>query len=461
MAITMRGMHGVRKDFGTHVMKRIKIRGIWGWDVQGNLWSQQKWFSDAPAMEGVGKGEHRDGKERVEEEGDEEIKDQDKETELEDRSIDRENLQSAVQEKLSASNSALRKSIITGNWVVFAKGRSHRPKQTKHGGKRQKVSQQDVFVADCPFCAGNEHRTPTSLLEYPSPDGKSWSLRVVPNAFPAVGQHDQSMEMFEELRRKGHSVHVEVPATGHHEVVIECPDHNACTALAPKENLVQVLRAWHSRGMSLRDQDPTMQHLMYFKNNGSVAGASLLHPHSQIVGLPVVPRDVQNQQYINLRYFEENGESAYFRTLEEELAIKARGGAHRIVEETPDFVAYVPFAAPSPFNIWIMPRFDGAHFEEVPERQLEACGEVLWNSLRRLHFALDEPDWNLVLHSAPLHGRFRQQAFDANIFFRWHVVVTPRLGAGAMAGFELGSGIFSNGNMPEDDAALLRATRIY
>ena len=73
-----------------------------------------------------------------------------------------------------------------------------------------------------------------------------------------------------------------------------------------------------------------------------------------------------------------------------------RGGAHRIVEETPDFVAYVPFAAPSPFNIWIMPRFDGAHFEEVPERQLEACGEVLWNSLRRLHFALDEPDWNLL-----------------------------------------------------------------
>ena len=83
------------------------------------------------------------------------------------------------------------------------------------------------------------------------------------------------------------------------------------------------------------------------------------------------------------------------------------------------------------------------------------CGTVCDDS-----FALDgrtEP----VLHSAPLHGRFRQQAFDANIFFRWHVVVTPRLGAGAMAGFELGSGIFSNGNMPEDDAALLRATSIY
>ena len=87
---------------------------------------------------------------------------------------------------------------------------------------------------------------------------------------------------------------------------------------------------------------------------------------------------------------------------------------------------------------------------------MAACGEILSRSLRRHHYTLDEPDWNMVLRSAPLRGRHNQKALDADHFYRWHIVLTPRLSAGAMAGFELGSGMFSNGNAPEEDAALLR-----
>ena len=272
--------------------------------------------------------------------------------------------------------------------------------------------------------------TPKSLFEVKDKDG-GWLLRVVQNAFPAVGDHDRSDHMFEKMQRErvqGH-VNFEVPATGHHEVVIESPYHNACTAETSEESVTRLLRAWHSRGCWLRDHDPSMQHVLYFKNNGSVAGASLLHPHSQIVGLPVVSQDVQNQQVRNLRYFEQYGESVFEKSVTEEFALRASGKPHRIIDENEHFVAFIPFAAPSPFNIWIIPKIDTAHFGKSSDTELEACGEILWRSLRRLHIALDEPDWNMVLRSAPLPGRFRQRALDASVFFRWHIIITPRLGA--------------------------------
>ena len=117
----------------------------------------------------------------------------------------------------------------------------------------------------------------------------------------------------------------------------------------------------------------------------------------------------------------------------------------------------MPFAAVSPFHLSIVPIADGtAHFEDADDSMLALCGDILSRCLRRQHYALGEPNWNMVLRSAPLQGRFTQRAFDANHFSRWHIALTPRLSAGAMAGFEIGSGMFTNGNYPESDAAILR-----
>ena len=132
------------------------------------------------------------------------------------------------------------------------------------------------------------------------------------------------------------------------------------------------------------------------------------------------------------------------------------GKGHRVVDRNDSFVAFVPFAAPSPFSIYIVPLRPTGHFLDSTEAEREDLAEVMWRALRRLHVLLREPDYNMVLRSAPLAGRHRQRAVNANAYYRYHVSITPRLGAGAMAGFEMGSGIFSNGNLPEDDAQALR-----
>jgi UDPglucose--hexose-1-phosphate uridylyltransferase len=179
---------------------------------------------------------------------------------------------------------------------------------------------------------------------------------------------------------------VEVQATGFHEVVIESPQHNAVTALQPPAAIKRILYAWRTRGRALQDQQSSLQHILYFKNNGSVAGASLVHPHSQIVGLPIVPREPQIKHAANLEWFTSTGVSVFQRQVEEEMAARDAHEAalsssssssslvgHRIVEQNDAFIAYVPFAAISPFHLYIVPLSDSAHFEEASDDMIEAC----------------------------------------------------------------------------------------
>ena len=381
--------------------------------------------------------------------------------------------------------STLRKNSITGNIVIFASGRRGRPRQTVDTRSAVKCADHPSHVASCPFCRGNEEKTPPTLYEIRRspeemaqaqaeesleeggaemmPPHAPWSLRVVRNAFPAVAV-PSGHGLGESITKQQTSgrANVEMEAVGFHEVVIESPKHNACSALQPKKKITDILSAWRSRGRALRDSDPLLQHVLYFKNNGTVAGASLVHPHSQIVGLPIVARDAAVRQQANFKWFTAHKKSVFEQVIDEEMSLRdaslsaGSGGMHRVVEQNDHFISFVPFAAISPFHLYIVPTKNTAHFEEADDKMVEACGEILSRSLRRHHYTLDEPDWNMVLRSAPLRGRHNQKALDADHFYRWHIVLTPRLSAGAMAGFELGSGMFSNGNAPEEDAALLR-----
>jgi len=165
----------------------------------------------------------------------------------------------------------------------------------------------------------------------------------------------------------------------------------------------------------------------------------------------------------------------YEQTVAEELALHQRSSSSsggdidsRVVEVTENFVALVPYASSGPYMIVILPRYhatgapeeergglDSSDFTTTTDDLIDECATILQSCLKRLHVLL-EPDFNLVVQTAPVAQRGVQSAMRASAFFRWHIRVTPRLGAGAMAGFELGSGFFSNSHMPEDDAADLR-----
>jgi len=355
------------------------------------------------------------------------------------------------------AKSTFRRNAITDQWVVFSEGRRGRPMQVKRISKAQKTTLQPPHDPACPFCKGNEHLTPPPLLELRD-DAGDWAVRVVPNKYPAVVPPSMAPSIWgtAKLTTPKAQVNVERPAIGHHEVVVESPRHNDCTALASVAGIERLVTAWHTRGRRLHTDDPAAQTLLLFKNQGAVAGASLLHPHCQLITLPFVARNIQNRQQRNLDYFRMFGVSVFQKTIDEEYEARARGGPHRIVEEHADFIAFIPFAAISPFNLWIVPLFPEAHFILTPPERLKSFADILSRCLRRLHDTLDEPDYNMVLRSAPLPGRGAQLAYNHAAFFRWHLILTPRLGAGAMAGFELGSGMFSNCNFPEDDAARLR-----
>ena len=248
------------------------------------------------------------------------------------------------------SSSTLRRNALTGNWTIFATGRTSRPKQTA-GTKKSCQADHPLHVDTCPFCTGNEHKTPPELLRVNDDSrGEEWSLRVIPNAFPAVSA--PSPEWQEEWRRSNEKkksstsytgkVNEEREAIGFHEVVVETPVHNLVLAEQDPEYMKRILLAWRTRGRALYDNEPSLQSILYFKNNGSVAGASLIHPHSQIVGLPLVPRDAAGRQRAHLEYYERYGRSVWEASLEEELSQREMfPDHHRIVDQNEHFIAFV------------------------------------------------------------------------------------------------------------------------
>eukprot|EP00562_Extubocellulus_spinifer_P021176 CAMPEP_0178612720 /NCGR_PEP_ID=MMETSP0698-20121128/1273_1 /TAXON_ID=265572 /ORGANISM="Extubocellulus spinifer, Strain CCMP396" /LENGTH=415 /DNA_ID=CAMNT_0020251391 /DNA_START=90 /DNA_END=1338 /DNA_ORIENTATION=- len=381
----------------------------------------------------------------------------------------------------SGGGSVIRLDEVTGTWVVFASGRRDRPLQTSFDAsalRNTKLADLPTHLDGCPFCAGNEHMTPNTLLTV----GDS-GTRVVPNKYPAVGSiptsaGDDSDRSIKSIRGGNHApftdqylLNNEIPAVGFHEVVIESPHHNAHIATASVDHARSLLTAFRDRGRTHRETRD-IEHTVYFKNHGATAGASLVHPHSQIVSTPVVPVEAQRLQTLALEYFRKNRCSLYEMICEEELALYNRGdsGECRVVDMSRNFIAAVPYASAGPYTIVILPRFSGSGAEQdggvdcsdfttTPDDFVDECAHLLRSCMVRLNTLLGEPCFNLVVQTAPVPNRGVQASVQASAFFRWHIRITPRLGAGAMAGFELGSGFFSNSHMPEDDAAELRAVR--
>ena len=364
--------------------------------------------------------------------------------------------------QIMIQRSILRYDDMTGTWVVFASGRAGRPRQTTQVSLKERTTELPAAVEGCPFCDCDSTSTPAT----------KWShnqLRVVPNKYPAVDPmmdtpRKSNTHHRQELRynASSHHLHMETPAVGFHEVVIETPLHNSHMA----HNVQQcqdLLLAFREMGRA-HGAVEGIEHTCYFKNHGATAGASLHHPHAQIVSTPVVPIEAQRLQQLALSYFQKHQSSLYERVVQEELLLyKEQEHKSRIVEISPHFIAIVPYASTGPYVMVIVPRFgsemedvDCSDFTSTSDALLEECASIVHSCLYRIMILLDDPCFNLVVQSSPVRHRGVQAAYKSAAFFRWHIRITPRLGAGAMAGFELGSGFFSNSHMPEDDAQELR-----
>lgn len=328
--------------------------------------------------------------------------------------------------------SHLRYNIATGDWVVMAPERSRRPEEFRQA-ERPSTHQRPPQRSDCPFCPGSEERTQGETLRF-CDEQEEWRVRSFPNRFPAL-------QTVASPKTEGDRFHRQQSGHGIHEVIAESRLHNTTLGTQPLREIEMVIRAWRQRYLEIA-ASPGIEHVVLFKNHGMAAGSSLEHPHSQIVGVSVVPSPVRGRMEVALSYFRKNQTCVFCDMLESEV-----DDAVRIVESNSDFVAFVPFAAYSPFSIWLFPRRHNHCFGLITDDEVKTLASLLQDILQRLYDSLGDPDFNLVVRSAHPPG-------PGSNFYHWYIAVVPRLAK--MAGFEMGTGMFINGSSPEGDAASLR-----
>jgi UDPglucose--hexose-1-phosphate uridylyltransferase len=332
----------------------------------------------------------------------------------------------------------LRRDPVVGRWVIISTERSRRPSDFP---PTPSVPQ---GAGPCVFCPGQESRTPEEILAVrppgSAPNGPGWDLRVVPNKFPAL-------RIEGELEPTGDGVYDRMNGIGAHEVIIETPNHGASLAALPVAKVVTVLEAWRQRMVDLQ-KDPRFEYVSVFKNHGEAAGASLEHPHSQLIATPMVPMMVEQELEGSLRHFRMKKRCIWCDIIHQEMQGKARGLGRLILGEG-GFVALCPYAPRFPFETWILPEGHRSSYEDAEGMDSEALARLLGEVLRRMNSVLGDPAWNLSLHSSPL----KTPTLD---HFHWHIEISPKLTK--VAGFEWGTGFFINPTPPEEAARYLRAS---
>jgi UDPglucose--hexose-1-phosphate uridylyltransferase len=325
----------------------------------------------------------------------------------------------------------LRQNFFTKEWVIIATERARRPEELATHRPAQEIP---AFIESCPFCPGNESKTPPEVFRFPGDAAEPWAVRVIPNKFAALSSEAQPTRSLQHLRRR-------IEGFGFHEVIIDSPDHSRYMGLLSDAHVANILQVYKDRYNAL-SVDRRVNHITIFKNHGADAGASLQHPHSQLIATPVIPSQVRHRLHEALRHYDDAGECMFCHMVESEVEDKTR-----IVLKGEHFVAMEVFASATPFATHIFPLRHMASFGDINDIEIQDLSRVLRELLGKLYVGLENPDLNFTVRSGPTE-------YSGVRHFHWYVSVIPRLTR--VAGFELGSGMFINTVLPEAAAEFLR-----
>jgi len=265
-----------------------------------------------------------------------------------------------------------------------------------------------------------------------------WKVRSVLNKYPALSPEGDRVRRIDGIYRS-------MTGVGINEVIIEHPRHNVSPALFSVGEMSDVVETYLHRYRELK-KDPRIEAIIIFKNHGESAGTSLVHPHAQVAAMPIVTSQIRTRMEEAIRYFDETGECVFCTTLHHELHDR-----QRIVAESPHFVAFIPYAALSPFHLWIFPRRHASSFDDIFDHEVADLASILRAVLAKLYHGLNDPDFNYSIRSGLARDGQRE-------YFHWYVAIIPRLAR--TAGFEIGSGMYINASLPEESAQFLRDVRI-
>ncbi|MFC1559651.1 galactose-1-phosphate uridylyltransferase [Candidatus Margulisiibacteriota bacterium] len=334
----------------------------------------------------------------------------------------------------------LRQNPATKEWVIIATERATRPEEFR---ALKEIVETEDDIKKCPFCPGNESMTPGEIFSFRTygtkPDTAGWWVRITPNKFPAlVPEGDIHRIKIDEFFRH-------MDGVGEHEIIIETPDHTKTLATMDQKQIEEIFFAYRERYRKLAE-DKRFELIILFKNHKREAGTSLIHPHSQMVATPVTPMHIRHRIEEAMRYFDDNGECVYCMMIKKELQAN-----ERLVHETDNFIAFIPFAATSPFETWVLPKKHSSSFEEITAVMTKELGYVMRKTLSKMHNGLKDPAYNFVVMSSPCHERNVE-------YYHWHIQIVPRVAR--VAGFEMGSGIYINTVIPENAAKFLRDIKV-
>jgi UDPglucose--hexose-1-phosphate uridylyltransferase len=348
----------------------------------------------------------------------------------------------------------LRTDWLTARSVLIAENRALRPNEFADDAPdsaEQNASQSDTVSANqvCPFCVGNESRTPPAVYEKRDAHG-NWLLRVVPNAFPAVNHlsarcagDDASLGIRDVIRpHVTNELQFESTIAGGHEVIIESPLHVQQMADISPTQLREIVEAYAIRLRHWRDRG-SLRYGLVFKNQGPRAGASLTHVHSQLIAIPFVPTSIDAEIRRAVDFFHRNSRCAYCQQVED-----VRSQSSRLVFDSDGYIAVCPFASLQPHEMWLMPSEHTASFELASAAALDGLATALHRLLAKLEAVVPHAQYNLLLRTAPWNGDYDSE-------YHWRIELLPR--ANSLAGLEMATGVHINPLPPELAASQLRS----
>ena len=320
--------------------------------------------------------------------------------------------------------SQMRLNQLTGRWVTIVSERAQRPSAF---APRARLDQEDDS-RPCPFCPGNEEATPAALETVD--EGGSWQLRVLPNLYPAF----RGVEGFA-VHHEG-PVHVMAEGTGLHEVFVYSPKHDLSLDQLDDDEASRFMLALKRRFIEHADI-PHIRYTQAIVNHGREAGASMAHPHGQLLGLPFVPGEVLDEERAFARFA---GGCLLCTTIEAEIAT-----GERVVFANDDVAVLCPYWSGSPYELLIIPRRHELHLQDADDASLAAVGRALRDATAFLNQVIGDVAYNVGFHTAP-HSHTGE--------YHWHIHVWPNLVT--TAGFERGTGVLINIVPPEQAAESLR-----
>ena len=345
--------------------------------------------------------------------------------------------------------------IVPSQSVLISTARGNRPHKAEAPPERDLRA----HVESCPFCRGNEHLTPPTTFLVPASD--AWEIRIVENPFPILDNDPLPPGVTAGIQQA-------IAGYGRHEVLIDHPNHGIALQQMSEQHLALLFAVYRDRMRFLYETDPRIRYVLVFKNFGKAAGGSMVHTHSQLIAMPIVPHNVHDEVEGSHQYYQKTGTCIFCTLIDEAVSLKttaydrSSGEIHQsyetgkyVVERGRHFIAIKPFASRYEWEVHILPIEHQSNFLEVSSEELADLALVLRRTMQRLQSVVGEVQYNYFIHSVP-HG---EESSDFAHSFHWHIEICPRVSI--PSGFELGSGLFVNTVSPEAAAAQLRQALVH